>query len=855
MPSRYRIMFGATLAMLALMCYAATRSNADDDRTTSHAVTVDTNGDDTASIPDFDGDGTIGFGDFLIFAGVFGAREGDEKYKANYDLNGDGEIGFSDFVIFAQNFGKDAPSPVVTIPDANLRAVIEAALDKATGAPITQIEMRTLTRLVASFAGVSDLTGLEFAISLTHLNFWDNRITDLSPLSGLTKLTSLILSYNGFNITDISPLAGLANLTELGLFYTNVSDISPLASLTNLTSLSLGSEDIMVTDISPLAGLTKLNFLFLARNAITDISPLAGLDNLKYLNLWRNKIKDISPLASLASLTELHLGNNPILDISLLSGMSNLAKLHLDDLNITDITLLGGLTNLTELGLSNNAITDISALASLSDLIVLRLSNNAITDISALAGLTDLIVLRLSNNAITDISALAGLTDLTELRLDNNNVTDISVLTGLTSLTTLVLGYNSITDVSALEGLTSLIELSLRFNVISDISALSGLTNLKWLWLEGNLLNDSSINDHISVLQNSGTEVKFDPPRPKGDFDIELVFLDSFTEKQKNVLRYVARRWMAVISEDLPDYEFTQGWTGRCGDRSYEIPAGERINDLRIYMTTFDVDDNPNAVGWGGPSLLREESHLPVLGCMAFNLERANLLITGLHEIGHVLGFGTVWDDLGFLQDLDGDTHFNGPLAIVAFNDAGGRDYSGAKVPVQKMGGGHWRRPVLNGELMGPGGGGALSAITVQSLADLGFGVDVSQADPYTLPGATASKSAAKTTSYHPLDPGPVLDVTRATISPSRNADLYGQGRVADGRSFIYPDRRWTGRQESAEWVWGRGIESDVTDDRKLWNAGPPAYAEPELTCGAALINEPIYVVDPQGRVVRTIGQ
>ena len=642
MTSSKGIMCITALALLAVVCHAAMGFDAVDDRATALAITVDANGGDTATIPDFDDDGTIGFGDFVIFAGVFGTRQGDEKYESTYDLNDDGEIGFSDFVIFAQNFGKQVHSPVVNIPDAKLRAVVEAALGKATGAPITQIDMRTLTRLNASFAGVSDLTGLEFAISLTHLDFWDNRITDLSPLSGLTNLTSLILSFNGFNITDISPLAGLANLTALQLFYTNVSDISPLASLTNLTRLTLGSEDIMVTDISPLAGLTKLNYLFLARNAITDISPLAGLDNLKYLNLWRNKIKDISPLASLGNLYYLNLGNNPILDISLLSGMSNLEKLHLDDLNITDITLLGGLT--------------------------------------------DLIELDLSNNAITDISVLAGLTDLTELRLDNNNVTDISVLSGLTSLTTLVLDYNSITDVSALEGLTSLIELSLRFNVISDISALSGLTYLKWLWLEGNLLNDSSINDHISVLQNSGTEVKFDPPRPKGDFDIELVFLDSFTEKQKSVLRYVARRWMAVISEDLPDYEFTLGWTGRCGDRSYEISAGERINDLRIYMTTFNVDDNPNAVGCGGPSLLREESHLPVLGCMAFNLERANLLITGLHEIGHVLGFGTVWDDLGFLQDLDDDTHFNGPLAIEAFNDAGGRDYSGAKVPIQKMG-------------------------------------------------------------------------------------------------------------------------------------------------------------------------
>ena len=110
MASSKGIMCFAALALLAFVCHAATRSNADDDRTTFHAVSLEANGDDTASIPDFDGDGTIGPGDIVIFAGVFGSRQGDEKYDATYDLNGDGEIGFADLLIFAENFGKEAPS-------------------------------------------------------------------------------------------------------------------------------------------------------------------------------------------------------------------------------------------------------------------------------------------------------------------------------------------------------------------------------------------------------------------------------------------------------------------------------------------------------------------------------------------------------------------------------------------------------------------------------------------------------------------------------------------------------------------------------------------------------------------------
>ena len=48
---------------------------------------------------DIDGDGQVGFADFLMFARGF--ADGDTLF----DLNGDGEVGFGDFLIFAQAFG------------------------------------------------------------------------------------------------------------------------------------------------------------------------------------------------------------------------------------------------------------------------------------------------------------------------------------------------------------------------------------------------------------------------------------------------------------------------------------------------------------------------------------------------------------------------------------------------------------------------------------------------------------------------------------------------------------------------------------------------------------------------------
>ena len=74
------------------------------------------------------------------------------------------------------------------IPDPNLRAAIEKALDKAPGTPITSAEMATLTRLDAANTNIRVLTGLEGATNLTSLNLANNAIVDISPLVANTEL-------------------------------------------------------------------------------------------------------------------------------------------------------------------------------------------------------------------------------------------------------------------------------------------------------------------------------------------------------------------------------------------------------------------------------------------------------------------------------------------------------------------------------------------------------------------------------------------------------------------------------------------------------------------------------------------
>ena len=649
----------------------------------------------------------------------------------------------------------------VSIPDANLRAALESALGKASGARITEAELATLTTLTAQAKSIERLTGLEAAVNLTELYLGWNNVSDASPLAGLAHLKKLSLRSNAVPdlsrlggltdlvllnlennaISDLSPVSGMSELAEFYAGWNDISDPSPLADLTRLERLDLQSNH--TSNLSFLTGLTNLSLLSLGFNEITDVSPLSGLTNLRELWLYGNRVSDVSPFSDLTNLGTLVLWQNAISDISPLANLVNLTWLGLGSNPVTDLSPLAGLTKLTMLALNGIEITDLSTLEPWlplrTGLVELNLFATGISDISLLEGLVNLEWLHLGKNSISDLSPLSTMTNLGELWLMENEVASLDALADLNRLRRLRLGINDIADVSPLGGLSHLSDLDLQFNRITDIAALTRLNELSRLDLRGNALSDSSIGDHIPVLESRGASVFYDS-FTVGDYNIELVLPDEFTGRHKNILDYVARRWMAVISEDLPDYEFTEGWSGTCGDQAHEIAAGERIDDLRIHIGTFE---GGNAVGYGGPSLLREESHLPVVGCMAFDLTNANLLITGLHEIGHVLGFGPIWEELGFLQDKEGDTHFNGARAVAAFDEAGGANYAGAKVPVQRHEG-HWRSSVFPDELMRPGGGSTLSAITVESLADLGYGVDATQADAYSLPAATVQSSSLR---------------------------------------------------------------------------------------------------------------
>ena len=186
-------------------------------------------------------------------------------------------------------------SPEISIPDANLRAVVRTALGLTEDDTLTQQKMHGLTRLSAPTHGITNLTGLEHAIRLTELDMPENQIADITPLRNLTTLARIVLNDN--SITNITSLTWLTRLTHLNLSENRIRTIDPLENLIGLTELQLQKNQI--GNIQSLVGLTRLTKLSLSKNQISDVPPLETLTALTLLELSGNPIEDFAPLRRL----------------------------------------------------------------------------------------------------------------------------------------------------------------------------------------------------------------------------------------------------------------------------------------------------------------------------------------------------------------------------------------------------------------------------------------------------------------------------------------------------------------------------------------------------------------------------
>lgn len=324
------------------------------------------------------------------------------------------------------------------MPDKGLQQAVQQLLGK--NVAITPANMATITSANLTYAGITNLTGIEYATHLKSLDLTGNTISDITPLGKIAGLNDLSLRLNKSKVLpDLKPLSTttLTTLNLVGNVYGDQPEkMSGLSELQHLTTLKMINAHLTtIPKINPLSQLTTLD---LSGNKITDINVLSEFKHLTYLGLSSNAISDWHAIANLDQLTQLLVGNNPKINLYTLNQLPNLKKVNLSQIGLTnqDIKLLAQkMPNITALAIDfNGNVSDLTPISHLTNLTDLDFSKNAVTDVTPLKTLINLTNLNLSNNQVSNVTPLQHLKQLSSLTLLRNRILDLSPLNGLQNL-------------------------------------------------------------------------------------------------------------------------------------------------------------------------------------------------------------------------------------------------------------------------------------------------------------------------------------------------------------------------------------------------------------------------------------
>jgi hypothetical protein len=243
---------------------------------------------------------------------------------------------------------------------------------------------------------------------------------------------------------------------------------------------------------------------------------------------------------------------------------------------------------------------------------------------------------------------------------------------------------------------------------------------------------------------------------PASEFHIEVRYPGTQpTVSQLAAFDAAKARWQSAIIGDLFDIPgIAIPPSAECAAAGHPAAVSGPIDDVVIFANLVTIDGSGGILGQAGPCFIRDEMEvnidLTVTGVMMFDIADLAMLETAgrlndviVHEMAHVLGFGTLWRVKNLLQGRGtSNPFFTGPSAGGAFLAAvlGGSTFTGEPVPVENTGQlgtreAHWRKSIVSPELMiGEIGSGAspLSAFSLASLRDLGYVVNDAVADPFT---------------------------------------------------------------------------------------------------------------------------
>ncbi len=266
-----------------------------------------------------------------------------------------------------------------------------------------------------------------------------------------------------------------------------------------------------------------------------------------------------------------------------------------------------------------------------------------------------------------------------------------------------------------------------------------------------------------------------------GAYTIQLQYYGTYkpTPVESLAFNSAVAKWQSIIYRHVSAPIQVTDTANTCG--AGDPALNTSVTDILILASFDSIDGKGKTLAQAGPCFLRVSgpgAPLTLVGIMKFDTADVQSLITAgqlnlvvEHEMGHVLGFGTIWTlpspfpNLNCLQLPSNppgtilDTYFACPAAsnaLAQFDSLGGTSYTGSTLsppgspshapPVENCGASspsgcgagtvnsHWREPVFTNELMtgylntGPN---PLSSMTAASMQDLGYTVNYAGADAY----------------------------------------------------------------------------------------------------------------------------
>ncbi|HEU5173362.1 MAG TPA: leishmanolysin-related zinc metalloendopeptidase [Gemmatimonadaceae bacterium] len=294
-----------------------------------------------------------------------------------------------------------------------------------------------------------------------------------------------------------------------------------------------------------------------------------------------------------------------------------------------------------------------------------------------------------------------------------------------------------------------------------------------------------------TLTGTSGTFTATATATVQTSYKVEVRFFGpSMTAGQRAAFNAAAARLMGMITGDLGNV--TTGGDLNLAEACANagLPTvNEIVDDVVIYASAPDLDGPGGLLGQAGPCLVRSDAaELPVYGTMEFDsADLARMEADGtltsviLHEMMHVVGIGVYWDYKGLLADKDLATvRFTGAMAAQQCRAEGGISICVDAVPVEDGGGdgtrnSHWRESTFDTEIMtgwenspivnGRALPAPISRMTVGSLADIGYVINLDAADTWRIPG-TALRAAGGRAVSRTVWEGP-LKKPRKRISPT----------------------------------------------------------------------------------------